>query len=264
MTMPMTSVVVIPTYNEATGINDVLDAVIYAAPRTDILVVDDNSPDGTADLVRAHPGFGKQVHLLSRPGKAGLGAAYRAGFAWALEREYEVIVQMDADLSHPPARVPNLIAALRRYDIAIGSRYIPGGAVVNWPLRRRLLSRIGNLYVRLVLSVGVHDTTAGFRAFRRQALIDLGVQDSEANGYAFQIENTWRADRLGLGVVEVPITFTDRTTGTSKMSGAIAREAITLAMVWRWQELRRRFAPATSNTLQTSAVEHPAEQSQCH
>lgn len=244
----MRSVVIIPTYNEASGINEVLDAVIYAAPRTDILVVDDNSPDGTAALVRSHPAFGRQIYLLSRPGKAGLGAAYRAGFAWALERDYEVIVQMDADLSHPPTQVPNLIAALRNYDVAVGSRYVPGGAVANWPLRRRLLSRIGNIYVRLVLSVTIHDTTAGFRAFRRHALIDLGVQDSEANGYAFQIENTWRADRLGLRVIEVPITFTDRTTGASKMSSAIAREAITLAALWRWHELRGRVPIKISNT----------------
>lgn len=248
-----TSVVVIPTYNEAAGIEAILDAVVYAASTADILVVDDSSPDGTADLVRRHPTFGKQVHLLSRPDKNGLGAAYRAGFAWALDRGYDVIVQMDADLSHPPAKVPDLIAAVGRHDIAIGSRYVAGGAVENWPLSRRALSRVGNIYVRTVLGLGVRDTTAGFRAFRRQALIRLGVQDSEANGYAFQIENTWRADRLGLRTVEVPITFTDRATGVSKMSPAIAREAIALALVWRWHEIRGRFVGATARTWQGSS-----------
>ncbi|WP_183408046.1 glycosyltransferase [Nocardioides pocheonensis] len=229
--------VVVPTYDEAENIDRLLDAVLAAAPYADVLVVDDNSPDGTARLVTRRREFGERVWLLERPGKAGLGAAYRAGFAWALERGYDRIAQMDADLSHPPERVPALFAALDDADVSVGSRYVDGGGVANWAWRRRLLSWAGNLYVRLVLGTGVHDNTAGFKAFRREALEDIGVLESESNGYSFQIENTWRAAQAGLSVVEVPITFTDRTEGQSKMSGSIATEALTRVLVWRFSEV---------------------------
>ncbi|AXT84649.1 dolichyl-phosphate beta-D-mannosyltransferase [Aeromicrobium sp. A1-2] len=232
------TIVIIPTFNEADGIEIVLDAVLRAEPSADILVVDDNSPDGTAALVTAHPSYPAQVFLLNRPDKDGLGAAYRAGFAWAQDRDYDVIVQMDADLSHPPAKIPELIAALQTSDIAIGSRYVTGGGVSNWSRRRRLISWAGNAYVRAVLGLTIHDATAGFRAFRRESLERLDVLDSRSNGYSFQIENSWRSSRLGLTTTEVPITFTDRTTGTSKMSAAIVREAIALVLVWRWNEIR--------------------------
>ncbi|NRQ51084.1 polyprenol monophosphomannose synthase [Aeromicrobium stalagmiti] len=234
----MNAVVVIPTYDEADGIEIMLDAVRRAQPSADILVVDDNSPDGTAALVAGHPDFGYRVSLLSRDGKNGLGAAYRAGFAWALERGYDVIVQMDADLSHPPVKIPELIAALDRSDVAIGSRYVEGGGVSNWSVSRRFISWAGNTYVRTVLGLTVRDATAGFRAFRRESLLRLGVLDSQSNGYSFQIENTWRAGQLGLTTIEVPITFTDRTTGRSKMSAGIVREALALALVWRWRQIR--------------------------
>lgn len=234
-------VVVIPTYDEAANVIVVLDAVLRASPDVEVLVVDDSSPDGTADLVRAHRGFGARVHLLVRPGKGGLGAAYRAGFAWALDGGYDEIAQMDADLSHPPDRLPALFAALETADVAIGSRYVAGGGVQHWTLSRRLISRGGNVYVGLVLGTSVRDATAGFRAFRRDALIRIDVLGSASNGYAFQIENTWRATRRGLRVTEVPITFTDRTSGTSKMSGSIAREALLRVLVWRWRELRDRI-----------------------
>jgi len=233
----MNAIVVIPTYNEADGIEIALDAVLRAQPDADVLVVDDNSPDGTAALVAAHPGFGHHVHLLERQDKDGLGAAYRAGFTWALDRDYDVIVQMDADLSHPPAKIPELIDALRTSDMAIGSRYVPGGGTSNWSLSRRLISRAGNTYVRLVLGLAVHDATAGFRAFHRRSLLRLDVLGSRSNGYSFQIENTWRAATLGLRTTEVPITFTDRTTGQSKMSAGIVREALALVLVWRWNQL---------------------------
>jgi dolichol-phosphate mannosyltransferase len=183
-----------------------------------------------------HPGTGR-VFLLSRTSKDGLGAAYRAGFAWALGAGYDAIVQMDADLSHPPDRVPALLEALRTADVAVGSRYVAGGAVSNWSWSRRLISWAGNVYVRLVLGLPVHDTTAGFKAFRRHALEDIGAVHSASNGYCFQIENTWRAVRLGLSVAEVPITFSDRTIGTSKMSRSIVAEALTRVIVWRWREL---------------------------
>jgi dolichol-phosphate mannosyltransferase len=233
----MKSVVVIPTYCEAANITAVLDGVLANSPGSDVLVVDDNSPDGTATRVRAHARYRQRVHLLNRPGKAGLGAAYRAGFAWALEAGYEAVVQMDADLSHPPERLPALLAALETADVAIGSRYVRGGAVRDWPLSRRLISWAGNVYVRLVLGLSVHDVTAGFKAFRREALTRIRVLDSVSNGYCFQIENTWRACRAGLVVAEVPITFSDRGLGESKMSSAIVREALLRVVVWRWREL---------------------------
>ena len=234
----MSTLAVIPTYDEALGIEATLDAVLADAPDADVLVVDDSSPDGTAVLVQAHPAYGLRLFLLSRGDKDGLGAAYRAGFAWALARGYDVIVQMDADLSHPPNRIPALVAALESADVAIGSRYVRGGGVRHWTLRRRAISRAGNAYVRAVLGLDVRDATAGFRAFRRDALLRLGALDSESNGYAFQIENTWRASRAGLRTTEVPITFTDRTVGESKMSGAIVREAVVRVLAWRWRELR--------------------------
>lgn len=240
----MRTLVVIPTYNEAGGIEIVLDAVLEHQPDAEILVVDDNSPDGTAELVRAHPLFDHQVFLLNRHAKDGLGAAYRAGFAWALARPYDVIVQMDADLSHPPGRIPALIEALTDADVAIGSRYVDGGGVDNWSVSRRLISWAGNTYVRLVLGLAVRDATAGFRAFRRDSLTRLDALGSTSNGYSFQIENTWRAETLGLITTEVPITFTDRTTGQSKMSAGIVREAVGLVLVWRWKQLRSAVGSA--------------------
>ncbi|MFL6062269.1 MAG: polyprenol monophosphomannose synthase [Marmoricola sp.] len=236
----MHALVVIPTYNEAPNVLRVIDAVRSAAPACHVLVVDDSSPDGTGALVQAHPDFGSTLHLLTRPGRGGLGAAYRAGFAWALESGYDHIAQMDADLSHPPDRLPALLAALETADVAVGSRYVRGGGVRHWGWHRRLISRGGNLYVRLLLGTPVHDTTAGFKAFRASALEAIDVLDSESNGYSFQIENTWRATRRGLRITEVPIIFTDRTAGASKMSGSIAREALSLVLRWRIAELRGR------------------------
>jgi dolichol-phosphate mannosyltransferase len=238
----MKTIVIVPTYNESEGILVMLDRVLQAAPDVDILVVDDNSPDGTARLVTAHREYHHRLHLLSRPNKDGLGAAYRAGFSWALAGSYDAIIQMDADLSHPPERVPALLAALEHADVAIGSRYVRGGGVHNWPLSRRAISRGGNIYVRLVLGMPVHDATAGFKAFRREALEAIGAVHSESNGYCFQIENTWRASRLGLRITEVPITFTDRAVGTSKMTSDIVREAMLRVLTWRWRELAHKPA----------------------
>jgi len=229
--------VVVPTYNEAGNIARLLAAVRAAVPYADVLVVDDNSPDGTADIVRLQPGFGERLWLLERPGKAGLGAAYRAGFEWALERGYDRVAQMDADLSHPPERLGPLFEALDEADVSVGSRYVAGGGVREWSWSRRLLSWAGNRYVRAVLGTGVRDNTAGFKAFRRDALERIGVLESESNGYSFQVENTWRAVQAGLDVVEVPITFTDRTDGTSKMSARIAVEALARVLVWRFAEV---------------------------
>ena len=240
--------VVVPTYNESGTVVTLLDRVLDAVPSADVLVVDDGSPDGTADLVTAHRAYHRdgtgggagRVLLLSRTAKDGLGAAYRAGFAWAAANGYEHVVQMDADLSHPADRIPVLLAALATADVAVGSRYVPGGSVGNWPVRRRLVSSAGNRYVRLVLSLPVHDTTSGFKAFRRDALTRIGAVSTTSNGYCFQVENTWRAARLGLRVTEVPITFTDRTLGASKMSAAIVVEAVVRVLGWRWRELTHR------------------------
>lgn len=244
----MRTVVIIPTYNEADNVVPIINAVLASAPQVDVLIVDDSSPDGTADLVRRHSEFMNRVHLLSRAEKEGLGAAYRAGFRWALMSGYAEVVQMDADFSHPPEKVPELLAALDHADVAIGSRYVPGGSVVNWPWTRKLISRAGNLYVRLVLGIGVRDATAGFRAFHTDALEELGALDAASNGYCFQIENAWRASRLGMRIVEVPITFTDRTAGSSKMTGSIVREALLRILVWRVKELLHRM-PAPSESL---------------
>jgi dolichol-phosphate mannosyltransferase len=231
------ALVVVPTYNEATNVDELLRRVRLAEPAAQILVVDDGSPDGTADLVRAHPDYQRHVHLLERRTKQGLGAAYRAGFAWALARDYDVVVQLDADLSHPPERLPALLRQLDHHGISIGSRYVRGGAVANWPLSRRALSWAGNTYVRLVLRLPVRDATSGYRAFSRAALEQIGALDTTSNGYCFQIETTWRAARQGVALTEVPITFTERARGTSKMSAAIATEALYRVLLWRWHEL---------------------------
>ncbi len=229
----------IPTYNERANIDEVLDRVLAAAD-SDVLVVDDNSPDGTALLVAGRPEWRHRVHLVIRAEKQGLGAAYREGFSWALDHEYGRIVQMDADLSHPPERLPALLAALEDHDVAVGSRYVAGGGVRNWALSRRLISWAGNQYVRLVLGLPVRDATAGFKAFRAEALESIGAVSSHSNGYCFQIENTWQAVRQGLSVVEVPITFTDRTRGQSKMSSAIVLEAVLRVLRWRVDQLTNR------------------------
>jgi dolichol-phosphate mannosyltransferase len=229
--------VVVPTYNERESIQVLLSALKAEVPDVDVLVVDDSSPDGTADTVRADPRFEIGVFLLLRDSKDGLGPAYRAGFAWALRAGYDAILQMDADLSHPPDRLSALITALEDADVAIGSRYVRGGNVTQWPLRRRLLSRGGNLYVRAVLGLSTRDCTAGFKAFRASALRRIQVTSSTSNGYCFQVENTWHAERAGLRVVEVPITFTDRSAGESKMSGDIVREALGRVLTWRLREI---------------------------
>ncbi len=228
----MRSLVVIPTYDEVATIGEVLERTLSAAPNLHVLVVDDNSPDGTGDLVSRIAAVDSRVHVLRRPGKNGLGAAYRAGFAWGLDRRYEALLEMDADLSHPPERIPALLAALGVADVAIGSRYVPGGVVEGWPLARSALSRLGNLYVSLALRVGVRDATAGFRAYRRHVLVAIEALSSDSDGYCFQIELTDRARRAGFRVAEVPITFTERVAGRSKMSRAVVVEALARVTVW--------------------------------
>lgn len=238
----MRTVVVLPTYNEAENIGSMLDLVLDSPVVADVLVVDDNSPDGTAGIVRSHRQYvGGRVRLLSRAGKEGLGAAYRAGFRAALDHGYDVVVQMDADGSHPVAALPSLVYALAAgADLALGSRYVPGGAVVDWPLRRRLLSRGGNVFARRALGIAVRDLTGGYKAWSAAALRGVDLDAADASGYAFQIQTTVSALRRGARVVEVPITFADRRFGRSKMTPAIAREAVGAVLALR----RRADQPA--------------------
>lgn len=248
----MKTLVIIPTYQEAGNITQVLDRVLAAAPSVDVLVVDDDSPDGTGALVTTHPEFCGRVSLLRRRPKSGLGVAYRAGYAEALDTGYDAVIQMDADLSHSPEDVPVLLTALEQADVVIGSRYVPGGHTVGWPLSRRLISWAGNLYVRATLGLPVRDATAGFRAFRASALTAIDVLHSHSDGYAFQIETTWRARRRGLRIVEVPITFTERVAGASKMSTAIALEALVNVLGWRLSSLRRPLEPYLASRVTTA------------
>lgn len=229
----MRTLVVIPTYQEAENVLVVLEELRQAVPDAEVLVVDDGSPDGTADLAE---GFGAEhggVSVLRRPGKLGLGSAYRDGFAWGLARGFEVLVEMDADLSHNPGTLPRLLDGLDDgASLVIGSRYVAGGAVPNWPAHRLLLSKWGNRYVHLALGLPVADATAGFRAYRAEVLRQIDVGAIRAEGYAFQIEMAYAVLRVGGSIVEVPIAFTDRVRGTSKMSGKIVLEAMALVTWW--------------------------------
>ena len=239
----MRALVVIPTYNEAATVGEALDRALAADPRVDVLVVDDASPDGTGKLVAERAAAEPRVHLLERDAKQGLGAAYRAGFAWGLARGYDALVEMDADLSHPPERLPALLDGLDAADVVIGSRYVPGGRTVNWSRLREAISRGGNLYVRLALRLPVHDATAGYRAYRRQVLEALPVSAVRSGGYCFQIELAHRAWQQGFRVVEVPITFTERASGVSKMSQRIVLEALLRVAGWAVTGGRRRARP---------------------
>ncbi|WP_028849437.1 polyprenol monophosphomannose synthase [Thermocrispum municipale] len=224
--------VVIPTYNERENIEQLLRRLHQALPTVHALVVDDGSPDGTGELADELAAADERIDVLHRSEKAGLGPAYIAGFRWGLDRGYDVLVEMDADGSHAPEDLPRLLAASESADLVIGSRYVPGGKVVNWPKRREWLSRMAGVYSRTALGVPTRDITAGFRAYRRTVLEKLELDDVASQGYCFQIDLTWRTIRAGFSVVEVPITFTERELGKSKMSGSIVLEAI--VQVGRW------------------------------
>jgi len=224
--------VVIPTYNEAENIGKVIEAVRLALPEAGILVVDDGSPDGTAAIVESLA-VGGEVEVLRRSGKSGLGSAYRAGFKWGLERGYEAIVEMDADLSHDPEQLESLVEPLLQgHDVSIGSRYVEGGSIPKWSWYRRLLSEGGNRYASAVLGLGVTDSTAGFRVYSASILQQLRLETVRAEGYGFQIEMTYRAVQARASIVEVPIRFVDRKAGESKMSWAIIVEALLLVTWW--------------------------------
>ncbi|MET4061455.1 dolichol-phosphate mannosyltransferase [Arthrobacter sp. UYP6] len=236
---------IIPTYNEIESLPKTLQRLRLAVPDSDVLIADDNSPDGTGAYADEIAAKDPQVHVLHRKGKEGLGAAYIAGFRWGLERDYDILVEMDADGSHKPEQLPLLLeAAENGADLVIGSRWVPGGSVVNWPLHRKILSRGGSTYSRLMLGIGVRDITAGFRAFRRTTLEKLDLSAVESVGYGFQVDMTFRVARLGLRIHEVPITFVEREFGASKMSGNIVFEAMANVTKWglsaRWNKLTHR------------------------
>jgi dolichol-phosphate mannosyltransferase len=224
--------VIIPTYNERENLPLIVERVRSAVPEVDILVVDDGSPDGTGEIADKIAADDSQVQVLHRDQKAGLGAAYVAGFQVGLTAGYQILVEMDADGSHAPEQLPRLLAALAHSDLVLGSRWVPGGQVLNWPRSRELLSRGGNLYTRMALGIELHDATGGYRAYRRSVLeaIDLSAISSE--GYCFQVDLAWRAVQAGFRVTEVPITFAERERGESKMSGDIVREALLRVTEW--------------------------------
>ncbi|HEY3734256.1 MAG TPA: polyprenol monophosphomannose synthase [Streptosporangiaceae bacterium] len=238
------AIVIVPTYNERESLESVAGRVREAAPDADLLIVDDNSPDGTGELADKLAAADPGIHVMHRTGKSGLGTAYIAGFRWALERDYGAIIEMDADGSHQPEDLPRLLAALAGADLVVGSRWVPGGKIVNWPKSREFISRGGNVYVRLLLGLPVRDATGGFRAYRAGALRAIDLDQVVSQGYCFQIDLTLRTIRAGLTVLEIPITFIERAHGTSKMSNAIVREALWRVTQWgiagRLARVRRR------------------------
>ncbi len=224
--------VVVPTYNEHDNLGPIAARLHAAVPDAELLVVDDGSPDGTGDVADALASEHAWAHVLHRTTKEGLGAAYVAGFGWALDRDYDVVVEMDADGSHAPEQLPSLLAALTDADVALGSRWVPGGQVQNWPRWRETLSRGGNLWTRTVLGLPLADATGGFRAYRRHVLEALPLAEICSQGYCFQVDLVWQAWRAGFLVVEVPITFVERVRGESKMSRAIVVEALWRVTWW--------------------------------
>jgi len=233
--MPERALVVVPTYNERVNLSLIVPQILAQDPGIEVLVVDDNSPDGTGALADQLATAEPRVHVLHRPGKSGLGKAYLAGFRWALDQCYDLIFEMDADFSHDPKFLPAFLDAAREADLVIGSRYKTGVNVINWPISRLLLSLGANQYARWVTGLPLTDSTGGFKCFRRQVLEALDLERVRSNGYSFQIEMSFRAWRKGFRLAEIPIVFTDRVEGQSKMNGRIVREAIW--MVW-WLRLK--------------------------
>lgn len=227
-----TALVIIPTYNEAENVRAIVERTRTAVPEAHVLIADDNSPDGTGGIADELAGADPAVKVLHRAGKEGLGAAYLAGFTWGIEHGYGVLVEMDADGSHQPEELPRLLTALKNADLVLGSRWLPGGRVVNWPKSRELLSRGGSTYSRLLLDVPIRDVTGGFRAFRAETLSGLGLDEVSSQGYCFQVDLARRALGAGYTVVEVPITFVERERGDSKMSKDIVVEALWRVTAW--------------------------------
>ena len=234
-------VVIIPTFNECESLAAIVARVRTSVPEADILVIDDNSPDGTGDIADGLAADDSNLHVMHRLGKEGLGTAYLAGFSWALQNDYAVVVEMDADGSHQPEQLPRLLTALRGADLVLGSRWIAGGGTENWSKSREILSRGGNFYTRTMLGVPLRDATGGYRAFRADTLRKLDLHNVASQGYCFQVDLAWRAVQRGLIVTEVPITFVERAVGTSKMSQRIVVEALWRVTVWGFDDRVTRF-----------------------
>ena len=236
------ALVIVPTYNERENVARIIERVLGQDPRLEILIVDDGSPDGTAAIVQGIIEHDQRVHILCRPQKMGLGTAYIAGFKWALEREYDCVFEMDADFSHDPNHLPVFLAAIEDADLVLGSRYRDGKvSVVNWPIGRLLLSYYANVYARFVTGMKLWDATGGFKCFRRAVLEAIDLDVVKSNGYAFQIEMSFRASKRGFRIIEIPIVFVDRTEGQSKMSKSIVREAVWMVWRLRWWSIRGRL-----------------------
>jgi len=244
----MKTLIIIPTYNELENLPPLLKDIFSNAPTTDILIVDDNSPDGTGELADKMSVEDPRVHVLHRSGKLGLGTAYIAGFKYAIAHGYDAAFEMDADFSHDPCHLPAFLKEIEHADLVIGSRYIPGGSTPNWSLSRRLISGCGNIFARVVLNMPVRDCTAGFRCYRREVLERIGLDTIRSQGYGFQVEMAYRVQKMGFKIVETPIVFMDRRVGKSKMSRAIVFEAFTFV-------LRARFSkrPKAVHTEQANA-----------
>ena len=240
--MPERALVIIPTYNERENVTNIVPLVLEQDPRLEVLVVDDNSPDGTGDLADALAGASGRVHVMHRPGKQGLGTAYRAGFRWAIEHGYDYVFEMDADFSHDPKHLPKFLGEIADADLVIGSRYLNRRVtVINWPMSRLMLSYFANVYARHVTGLKLWDSTGGYKCYRRAVLEAIDLDRVRSNGYSFQIEMSFRAWRKGFRIKEITITFSDRNVGRSKMSGAIVREAIWMVWRLRWWALTGRI-----------------------
>ena len=240
--MPDRALVIVPTYNERFNIARLIPAILAQDPSLEVLVVDDGSPDGTGDIVDGIAANNTRVHVIHRASKLGLGTAYIAGFRWALERKYDLVFEMDADFSHNPERLPEFLAAIKESDVVLGSRYQDGHVnVVNWPMSRLFLSYGANIYARAVTGLPIFDTTGGFKCFRRNVLESIDLNSVKSNGYAFQIEMSYRVWKRGFSLVEIPIIFVDRAEGVSKMSKKIVREAIWMVWRLRWWSLIGRI-----------------------
>lgn len=237
MVDPSKAIIVVPTYNEYENVERLVGEIHCFQPQVNILFVDDNSPDGTSDLIKKIQRENSNIYLLERQGKMGLGSAYIAGFKFALEKGFEYIFEMDADFSHDPKEIPNFLEAIELYDLVLGSRYIKGVNVVNWPLKRLLLSYFANMYTRIITGISVRDSTGGFKCFRRQVLEDIDLNNIKSNGYAFQIEINFKAWKKGFRLKEIPIIFIDRVFGQSKLSKKIMWEAIFLVWKLRFNSL---------------------------
>jgi dolichol-phosphate mannosyltransferase len=239
--VPDRALVIVPTYNERENILKLIDAVLAQSPTIDVLVVDDGSPDGTGALVDERAAVDPRVHIIHRERKLGLGTAYLAGFRWALERPYEFIFEMDADFSHDPQHLPQFLASIENADLVLGSRYRDRKVtVVNWPIGRLMLSYFANVYARVVTGLNLFDATGGYKCFRRKVLEAIDLNDVKSNGYAFQIEMSFRAWKKAFRIVEIPIVFVDRTEGSSKMSKKIVREAVWMVWRLRWWAITGR------------------------